>query len=71
MLSTAGKLLFTANGNNLIGFDPTNGGILWHAGLTGPATTAGPITYLLDGKQELLVAAGDTLFSFTVNRPAQ
>jgi len=38
--------------------------------LTGPST-AGPITYLLDGKQYLLVAAGDTLFSFTVNQPAQ
>jgi alcohol dehydrogenase (cytochrome c) len=70
MLTTAGNLLFTANGTNLIGFDPTNGKILWHAGLTGPST-AGPITYLLDGKQYLLVAAGDTLFSFTVNQPAQ
>jgi alcohol dehydrogenase (cytochrome c) len=70
MLTTAGNLLFTANGTNLIGFDPTNGKILWHAGLTG-SSTAGPITYLLDGKQYLLVAAGDTLFSFAVNRPAR
>jgi len=30
MLSTAGKLLFTSNGNNLIAFDPANGKILWH-----------------------------------------
>ncbi len=70
MLTTAGKLLFTSNGTNLIAFDPANGKILWHAGLTGP-TTAGPITYLVDGKQQVLVAVGDTLFSFTVNQPAK
>jgi glucose dehydrogenase len=70
MLSTAGKLLFTSNGTNLIAFDPATGKILWHTGLTGP-TTAGPITYLLDGKQYLLVATGDTLFSFAVNQPAK
>jgi len=44
--------------------------ILWHAGLpAGPS--AGPITYLVDGKQQLLVAAGDSLFAFTVNQPAK
>jgi hypothetical protein len=33
--------------------------------------TAGPITYMLDGKQYLLVAAGDSLYSFTVNKPVE
>ncbi len=66
-LSTAGKLLFTSNLNYLIAFEPTTGKILWHAGLTG-IPSAGPITYELDGKQYVLVAAGDTLFSFTLNR---
>jgi acido-empty-quinoprotein group A len=69
-LSTAGKLLFTSNGNNIIAFDPVNGKILWHAGLTG-VPTGGPITYMADGKQYLLVAAGDTLFSFSLNQPGK
>jgi len=70
MLSTAGKLLFTSNGNYLIAFDPAKGDILWHAGLT-ESPSAGPISYMLNGKQYILVAAGDTLFSFTLNQPAQ
>jgi alcohol dehydrogenase (cytochrome c) len=65
-LSTAGKLLFTSNLNYLIAFEPSTGKILWHAGLTG-IPSAGPITYMLDGKQYILIAAGDTLFSFTLN----
>ena len=69
-LSTAGKLLFTSNGQNLIAFDAANGKILWHAGLMG-SPSAGPITYMLDGKQHLLAAAGDSLYDFTVNQPAQ
>jgi acido-empty-quinoprotein group A len=67
MLTTAGKLLFTSNGQNLIAFDPANGKILWHAGLMA-APSAGPITYMLDGKQYVLVAAGDSLYTFTVNQ---
>ncbi len=35
------------------------------------APSAGPITYMLDGKQYLLVAAGDDLYAFTVNRRAE
>ncbi len=65
-LTTAGNLLFTSNGSNVIAFDPTNGKILWHAGITG-SPTAGLITYMLDGTQYLLVPAGDTLFAFRVN----
>ena len=67
MLSTAGKLLFTSNGTYLIAFDPADGKLLWHAGLTA-SPSAGPITYMVDGKQYVLVCAGDTLFTFTVNQ---
>jgi acido-empty-quinoprotein group A len=69
-LSTAGKLLFTSNGQNLIAFQSATGKILWHAGLMA-APSAGPITYMLDGKQYVLVAAGDSLYAFTVNQPVQ
>lgn len=68
MLSTAGNVLFTSNANNLIAFEATSGKLLWHAGLTGNISN-GPMTYMLDGKQNVLVAAGDTLFSFTLNTP--
>jgi acido-empty-quinoprotein group A len=66
MLSTAGKLLFTSNGNNFIAFDPRNGKILWHAGLTATPSNA-PMTYTVDGKQYVLIAAADTLYAFTLN----
>jgi alcohol dehydrogenase (cytochrome c) len=69
-LSTAGRLLFTSNGQNLIAFDAANGKILWHSSLMA-APSAGPITYMLDGKQYILAAAGDSLYAFTVNRPAE
>jgi alcohol dehydrogenase (cytochrome c) len=67
-LTTAGKLLFTGNGTNLIAFNAANGKILWHAGLMA-APSSGAITYMLDGKQYVVVAAGDSLYSFTVNHP--
>jgi len=70
ILTTAGKLLFTSNETNLIAFDPANGRILWHARLIS-APSAGPISYLLDARQYLLVAAGDSLYAFTVNQPVK
>jgi acido-empty-quinoprotein group A len=66
-LTTAGKLLFTGDGaQHLIAFDPANGKILWHAGL-GSNISNGPETYVLDGKQYVLVGAGDSLYAFTLN----
>jgi alcohol dehydrogenase (cytochrome c) len=65
MLTTAGKLLFTGDlGGNLVAYDPANGKILWHTHL-GSVSNA-PETYTLDGHQYILVAAGDTLYSFTL-----
>jgi acido-empty-quinoprotein group A len=69
LLSTAGDLLFTSNQKNFIAFDATAGKVLWHAGLTANPS-AGPITYMLDGKQYVLVPAGDTLFAFRLNGAA-
>lgn len=66
ILTTAGKLLFTGDGSgHLVAFDPANGKILWHAGLTDDVSN-GPETYLLDGQQYLIVGAGDSLYAFTV-----
>jgi alcohol dehydrogenase (cytochrome c) len=49
---------------NLVAFDVANGTILWHSAI-GQVTNA-PQTYMVDGKQHVLAAAGDTLFSFTL-----
>jgi alcohol dehydrogenase (cytochrome c) len=63
ILTTAGRLLFSGDTNgNLVARDPANGKPLWHTHL-GRVSNA-PETYLLDGHQYILVAAGDTLYSF-------
>jgi alcohol dehydrogenase (cytochrome c) len=65
LLTTAGKVLFTGDGNgNLIAFDVANGKPLWHTRIGNISN--GPQTYMLDGKQYLLVAVGDTLYAFTI-----
>jgi alcohol dehydrogenase (cytochrome c) len=64
VLSTGGGLVFSGDpAGNLIAFDALKGTILWHAQL-GAQLTNSPQTYLLDGRQYLVVAAGDTLFAF-------
>jgi acido-empty-quinoprotein group A len=69
ILTTAGKLLFTGDpSGNLIAYDPATGRILWHF-RTGAMVSNGPMTYQLDGKQYLVVGAGDTLFAFTLLKP--
>ena len=65
LLTTEGKLLFGGDiSGNLVAFDPANGRILWHSAI-GQVTNA-PETYLVDGRQYLLAAAGDTLFAFAL-----
>ncbi len=66
VLTTAGGLLFGGDpSGNLVAFDPATGKLLWHVGI-GRVTNA-PQTYLVDGRQYILSAAGDTLYAFTVN----
>jgi alcohol dehydrogenase (cytochrome c) len=66
MLSTAGKLLFAGDvAGNIVAYDAAAGKPLWHSYLGTPVSNA-PETYSLDGHQYVLVAAGDTLYSFTL-----
>jgi alcohol dehydrogenase (cytochrome c) len=62
VLTTAGKLLFTGDSGELVAFDPAGGKPLWHQRLTQPVSN-GPSTYMLDGRQYLIVGAGDTLYA--------
>jgi alcohol dehydrogenase (cytochrome c) len=65
LLTTAGKLLFGGDlGGNIVAYDPANGKTLWHSHIGGVSNA--PETYMLDGRQYLLVAAGDQLFAFTL-----
>ena len=63
LLATAGNLVFGGDtSGNLVAYNAATGKPLWHARL-GQVSNA-PQTYLLDGKQYVLVAAGDTLYAF-------
>ena len=66
VLSTAGNLVFTGDAaNNFVALNARTGEPLWHANL-GAGVSNGPMTYELDGTQYLVVAAGDTLYAFTM-----
>ena len=65
LLTTAGRLLFGGDvSGNFVAFDAAKGTPLWHARI-GQVTNA-PQTYLVDGRQHVLVATGDTLYSFAL-----
>jgi alcohol dehydrogenase (cytochrome c) len=68
LLSTAGGLVFgNDGGGNFVAHDAATGKPLWHAGL-GTNTANGPQTFLLDGRQYVVVGAGDALYAFTLNQ---
>ncbi len=70
LLTTAGRLLFGGDaGGNIVAYDVATGTPLWHSHI-GPVTNA-PQTFMLDGRQHLLVAAGNTLYAFALYRPAR
>jgi alcohol dehydrogenase (cytochrome c) len=65
LLSTAGGLLFSGDGQNLVAYEAATGKPLWHSRI-GSAGNA-PETYLLDGRQYVLATGGDQLFAFVLN----
>jgi acido-empty-quinoprotein group A len=66
MLTTASNLLVTGDDQkNLIIMSADKGEILWHKEVTANESN-GPITYMMDGKQWLLMAAGDSLYAFSL-----
>ena len=66
LLSTAGGLLITGDDQkNLIIYTPSDGRILWHAEVSATQSN-GPVTYMLDGRQWILLGAGDTLHAYSL-----
>jgi alcohol dehydrogenase (cytochrome c) len=69
VVSTAGNVVFTGGASNdLVALDATTGQALWHSMLN-TSISNGPITYELDGRQYVVAAAGDTLWTFVMNTP--
>jgi acido-empty-quinoprotein group A len=65
ILTTAGHLLFTGDAGHLAAFDPANGTLLWNQRLESGVSN-GPVTWTLDGRQYIVVGAGDTLYALTL-----
>jgi glucose dehydrogenase len=65
VLATAGDLLFTGEGNgNFNAYDSSTGKLLWQA-RAAAGVNAPPVTYQVDGRQYIAVAAGgNSLFGF-------
>jgi alcohol dehydrogenase (cytochrome c) len=67
LLTTAGKLLFAGDGaSHLVALDPANGKVVWHTNLDANVSN-GTETYLLDGKQYLIVGAGPQLYAYKLD----
>ena len=64
VLSTAGGLVFTGDAEgNVIALDAASGKLLWHF-QCGSSVFAAPMSFEIDGKQYVAVAAGSALFAF-------
>ena len=65
--TTASGLLFTGDSEgNFIAFDSRTGKPLWHYQTGSPVWGSAPVTYMLDGKQHVLIASGLTLIDFAL-----
>lgn len=66
MLATAGGLVFGSDGQGyLIGFDARSGKVLWKF-QAGGGIVAPPISYSVNGRQYVAVAAGQSLIAFAI-----
>ena len=67
VLTTASGLVFAGDGDgNLLAFDSRSGKNLWHYQLGAPLRNTSGTTYMLDGRQYLLVPSGTTLTAFAL-----
>lgn len=65
-MTTAGGLLFFGDDNGSFeAVDPQTSRALWHFN-TGQRMSASPMTYAVDGKQYVAIAAGSDIFSFAL-----
>ncbi len=67
ILTTAGNVLFTGGSAGFTALNATTGDFLWASRLPSGVTN-GPITYELDGLQYVVVAAGNSIAAFVLNK---
>ncbi len=66
LLTTAGNLLFAGdNSGHILAMDAKTGKTVWHTKVAANQAN-GAITYQLDGKQYVVVGAGDSLYAFAL-----
>ena len=66
VLSTAGGLVFTGDAEgNFIALEAASGKVLWHF-QCGASVFSSPMSFAIDGKQYVAVAAGSALFAFAL-----
>jgi alcohol dehydrogenase (cytochrome c) len=69
VLSTAGDLVFGGGREGyLLALDARTGALLWRESLGGQINSA-PMTFAVDGKQYIAIAAGSSLFTFALESP--
>jgi len=67
ILTTASNLLFSGdNEGNLLALDSRNGKLLWRYQMGANLWGTSPVTYMLDGRQHVLVPAGTTLTAWAL-----
>lgn len=67
LMATAGGLIFYGDGSGaFVAAGARDGKLLWHFN-TGQSFKAGPMTYMVDGKQYIGVAAGKNILAFSLN----
>lgn len=66
LLSTAGGIVFAGSDNYFFGLDAGTGAELWRRNLGGRIWAA-PITYMIDGRQQVTIAAGQALATFSLD----
>ena len=67
VMSTASGLVFAGdNEGNFSAFDSRTGRNLWRYSTGTPIWGAAPVTYLLDGRQHVVIASGTTLLAFAL-----
>jgi alcohol dehydrogenase (cytochrome c) len=69
LLTTASGLIFSGDADgNLLALDSRGGKLLWRYQMGAPMHGTSPTTYMLDGRQHLLVPAGTTLTAWALPR---
>ena len=67
VMSTAAGLVFAGdNEGNFSAFDSRTGKALWHYPTGSSIWGAAPMTYMLDGRQYVIIASGSTLVAFAL-----